>query len=76
MNHLPIALTPERWIRQIFQARAAAEGGIVRRKITDVDQLIGRERFLREVERRGFHVAQNAGQFVIFCNQEPVRLLR
>jgi len=25
------------------------------------------------MQRRGFAVIENAGQFVIFCNREPVR---
>ncbi|MBC2837036.1 N-(5'-phosphoribosyl)anthranilate isomerase [Paragemmobacter straminiformis] len=75
MRDLPLPVTPDRWIVQIFSAKSVAEGGIVRRKVRDVERLIGRRRFLYEAERRGFHVAENAGQFVIFCNQEPVRLL-
>jgi hypothetical protein len=27
------------------------------------------------VHRRGYRVAENADQFVIFCNCQPVRLL-
>ena len=75
MQTLPAALTPDRWIVQVFSARAAAEGGIVRRKVADVERLIGRQRFLYEVHRRGFRVVENAGQFVIFCNRQPLRLL-
>ena len=60
---------------QVFSARAAVEGGIVRRRIRDVDRLVGKARFLAEVRRRGFRVARNAGQYVIFCNREPVELL-
>jgi hypothetical protein len=65
-------LSSERWLRQIFTARAAADGGIVRRKVSDVERILGRERFVRELHRRGFHAVENAGQFVIFCNREPV----
>lgn len=75
MQTIPDYLSPDRWIVQVFSARAAAEGGIVRRKVADVERLIGRQRFLHEVHRRGFRVVENAGQFVIFCNRQPVRLL-
>jgi hypothetical protein len=51
------------------------EGGTVRRKVSDVERLIGRERFLHEVRRRGFRVVENAGQFIVFCNREPVYVL-
>ncbi len=74
-SRLPLPITPDRWITQVFSARAAAEGGIVRRQIADVDRLIGRDRFLCEVRRRGFRVVENSGQFIIFCNQDPVRLI-
>ncbi len=66
--------TAERWLAQLFRARAAAEGSIVRRSSADVERLVGRERFLHEMRRRGFAVVENAGQFVIFCNREPLRL--
>jgi hypothetical protein len=59
----------------LFMAKSAAEGGTVRRKISDVERLVGRERFLHEVHRRGFRVVENAGQFIVFCNREPVLLL-
>lgn len=75
MTGLPMTISPDRWVVQIFSARSAAEGGIVRRKVADVERLIGRERFLYEVRRRGFRAIENAGQFVIFCNRQAVRVL-
>lgn len=75
MQTLPAPITPDRWIVQLFSARVAAGGGIVRRQVKDVERLVGRDRFLREVRRRGYRVVENAGHFVIFCNSEPVRLL-
>ncbi len=69
------AIAPDRWLLQVFSARAAVEGGIVRRRIRDVDRLVGEARFLVEVHRRGFRVVRNAGQYVVFCNREPVELL-
>ncbi len=53
MRHLSDPILPDHWIAQIFSARIAAEGGIVRRKVTDVERLIGRDRFAHEVRRRG-----------------------
>ena len=72
---LPQTLTPDRWIVQLLSAKAVAEGGIVRRSVGDVERLVGRERFLREVRRRGYRVVENSGQFIVFCNTQPVRLL-
>lgn len=73
MNALPRFLTPETWLRHLFSSHAAIEGGVIRRKIRDIDRFVGREAFLAEMRRRGFPVVENAGQFVIFCNQEPIR---
>jgi hypothetical protein len=75
MTTLPMTISPDRWVIQLFSAKSVAEGGIIRRKVADVERLIGRKRFLYEVNRRGFHAVENAGQFIIFCNQDPVDLL-
>ena len=75
MTHLPIHITPDRWIVQLFNAKSVAEGGIIRRKVMDVERLIGRQRFLYEVRRRGFHAVENSGQFIIFSNQDPINVL-
>ena len=75
MTNLPDVISPDRWIIQIFSARAAAEGGILRRKVADVERLVGRERFYFEVKRRGYHVIESSGQFLVFCNQDPVHVI-
>lgn len=75
MTQLPHAISTEKWIVHLFSARSVAEGGTVRRKVADVERLIGRDRFLHEVRRRGFRVVENAGQFIVFCNREPVYVL-
>ena len=68
-------LPPEVWMQQIFDAKAARQGGVVRRKLRDVERNVGREVFVREVRRRGYHAVENAGQVVIFCNNAPIRVL-
>ncbi|MCY1127542.1 N-(5'-phosphoribosyl)anthranilate isomerase [Frigidibacter sp. RF13] len=72
---LPAFLSPEIWLRQIFAARAATDGGIVRRQVRDVERIVGRARFEAELRHRGYRAVENAGQFVIFCNRAPVRLI-
>lgn len=69
-------IDPQEWLTTVFSSRAAAQGAIVRRNARDIDKIIGRERFLAELERRGFQAVENAGQVVIFCNREPIRALR
>jgi hypothetical protein len=73
MKDLPDYLSPEHWILHLFSSQAAREGGIIRRKVRDVERFAGRDRFLSEMRRRGFPVVENAGQFIVFCNQEPIR---
>lgn len=72
---LPAAITPDLWLRQLFAAQAARDGGVVRRKLRDVERIVGREAFERELRRRGFRAVENSGQLVIFCNRAPVRLI-
>lgn len=75
MTRLTAPLSPECWMRQIFSAKAARDGGIVRRKVCDVDRIVGRDVFEAELRRRGFRAVENAGQYVVFCNRQAVRLV-
>ena len=65
--------TPAQWFRHLFDAKAAKDGGVVRRKVRDMERMVGRDTFEREIARRGFTAVENAGQVVIFCNHEPIR---
>ena len=72
-----LSLTPQAFFHGLFGSQAArrAPGAVVRRKVRDVERFVGREVFLAEMQRRGYPVVENAGQFVIFCNREPIRRL-
>jgi len=70
----PVNHDPDAWIRLIFSARAA-KGGVVRRSIAWVDREVGRDRFVSEVPRRGFHLLTTTNQFIVVCNADPVSLL-
>ena len=72
---LPAPLSAEAWVTHVFSAKSAREGGGIRRKIRDIEKYVGREAFENELRRRGYHAVENAGQMIIFCNQEPVRLV-
>jgi hypothetical protein len=72
---LPAFLTPQLWLRQTFSAKAALDGGVVRRSVRDVERIMGRAAFEAESRRRGFRAVENAGQYVILCNRAPVRLI-
>ena len=73
MSHLPHHLSRDAWILHLFSSQAARSGGVIRRKIRDIDRYVGHEAFLGEMRRRGYPVVENAFQFVTFCNQEPIR---
>ena len=75
MRTLDSPLSPEVWLRDLFTSRAVQEGAVIRRKARDVERFAGIARFMPEIDRRGYQVAENAGQFVIFCNRAPVRWL-
>ena len=70
-NHV----SPENWMRQVFSAKAAQEGGVVRHKVADVHRIVGCLNFETEVRRRGFRAVQNGQDYVVFCNSEALRLI-
>lgn len=65
--------TSEAWFRHLFGSQAARDGGVVRRKIRDMERMVGRQAFVDEVGRRGFTAVENADQIIVFCNAEPLR---
>ena len=66
---------PKDWLEQIFSAKAAAHGGVIRRKASWVAQEVGRARFEAEVRRRGYHLIETGADLVVICHSGPVRLL-
>lgn len=68
-------LSPEVWLKDLFASKAVQEGAVIRRKARDIERFVGIDRFMREIERRGYQVAENSGQIIIFCNRAPVRWL-
>ncbi|MGR3502661.1 hypothetical protein [Pseudaestuariivita sp.] len=61
--------------RQLFGAKAAQTGGIVRRSKRAVEREIGLDHLLREVERRGFHLVECGDQYIVICNPGEIRIL-
>ena len=72
--NVQLPISPQEWLRQMFSTRAAIEGGVIRRKVSDIDRIVGREAFMALTRKRGFRVVENAGHFVIFCNAEDVHI--
>lgn len=69
-------LSAQAYMADVFGAKAARDGKIIRRNLRDIERYVGRETFVLELHRRGFRAVENAGQMVIFCNREPVRIVR
>lgn len=65
----------EIWLHDLFACKAVQQGAVIRRKARDIERFAGMDLFMEEVRRRGYQVAENAGQIVIFCNRSPVRWL-
>ncbi|MEI4234278.1 aspartate aminotransferase [Roseovarius sp. D22-M7] len=68
-------LSPEVWLHNLFTSKAVQQGGVIRRKARDIERFAGMALFMREIHRRGYQVAENSGQIIIFCNRAPVRWL-
>ena len=68
-------LSPEVWLQDLFTSKSVKDGGVIRRKKRDIERFAGMDRFMAEIHRRGFHVAENSGQLVIFCNNAPINWL-
>ena len=62
------ALRGRAWVSQIFNAQAARNGGVVRRKISSVIRFASEPELIAEVQRRGFHMVVSGDQYVILCN--------
>lgn len=75
MHNRDSPLSPDVWLKDLFASQAVQQGAVIRRKLRDVERFAGMDRFLAEVERRGWRAAENGGQIIIFCNREPVRWL-
>lgn len=69
-------LSPENWLRDFFGSQAVTHGQVVRRKRRDIERFVGMERFLEELDTRGFQAVENREQIIVFCNNAPIRRLR
>ncbi len=63
------------WIKQIFSAQAATNGGIVRRKVADVRRYASMAQLKQEVRERGFHMVLAGDDVVIFCNSGHLKIV-
>ena len=75
MTYLRPLSANDLWMSQIFSARSAQTGGVVRRSVADVERKIGRKALELEVRRRGFHLLEAGGQFIIVCTRSELRVV-
>ncbi|KNG93469.1 hypothetical protein ATO11_09570 [Pseudaestuariivita atlantica] len=78
MNMMPSRLNRpinHGFTRQLFGAKAAQKGGVVRRSKRDVHREVGLDHLMREVTRRGFHLVESGDQYVIICHPGHIRIL-
>lgn len=68
-------MSPYEYINRIFEAKSTKNGGIVRRKIANVEKYASFKYLVKEVEARGFHLIETGDQYVIFCSTGSLKLL-
>jgi hypothetical protein len=71
----PSPLLSQAWLDDVFAAKAVGKGGIVRRAVRDVEREVGRAAFMAEVRRRGFHLIECGGQFIVICNTGQMQVI-
>ncbi|MFO6463570.1 hypothetical protein ACK8OR_04185 [Jannaschia sp. KMU-145] len=47
----------------------------MRRSTAWVEREVGRAAFVAEVRRRGFHILETGGQFVVICHRGSLRVV-
>lgn len=63
----------KQWISQIFQANAARSGGIVRRKLRDIEKFASMDELRTAVRRRGFDMLVRGEDVVILCASQNMQ---
>ncbi len=75
MQSLTRVTDPDYWLDQMFAAKAARCGGVVRRSQAWVDREVGRVCFVSAVRMRGFHLIRTADQFIVICHNGPIEMI-
>lgn len=75
MSHCLEKTATDTAVNHIFNCAEARRGGVIKRRIRDVERIAGREAFINAAKSHGFQVVENGRHYVIFCNDEPVHAL-
>ena len=65
---------PTLWIEDIFDAKAARCGGVLKRKIDSVTKHASEKQLIEGARRRGFHVKKGQTHYLIICS-DPAWLI-
>ena len=63
------------WLEQIFGAKIAKQGGIVRRNKFDVHRYASREMLIEYVKDCGFHLFEIKNQYVVICSRGTMEVI-
>jgi hypothetical protein len=64
------------WVERIFDAKAAQNYGVVRRKVANVDKYASEMHLFNAVKDRGFHLLKCGEQYIVLCNRAPLDVIR
>jgi hypothetical protein len=64
------------WIAQIFESKIAKSGGVVRRRLSSIDQFASRTQLQQECKKRGYHIVEHGNQWLIFCDKAMVKIVQ
>ena len=76
MEKQPPHTSPQAIVADVFGTKLVRDGKVLRRSLRDIERYFGRDAFIEDVYRRGFRAIKTAGHVIIYCNLEPVRILR
>lgn len=54
-------------INNIFHAKSAKNGGVVRRKVATIQKVANLQALTKEVSARGFHLIEVDDQYIVIC---------
>jgi len=75
MQSTPTREYADGWIDQLFSAKAARTGGVIRRSVHWMHREVGLDRIKEEVHLRGFHMIECGNQYVIICNKAGLQII-
>lgn len=63
------------WMNQIFEAKKAQDGGVVRRAVADVKKYGSVAELKRRVRENEFHLIRTGDQYVVLCHRGTLKVI-